>query len=69
VTWRCALAAQKAALPWAAHPACGQQGEGGDSAPLLCSGETPPGFLHPILEPSAQDRPGPVGAGSEEVTK
>jgi len=35
----------------------------------LCSGETPLGVLHPALEPSAQERPGPVGAGSEEATK
>jgi len=49
------------------HPQqCGQEGEGGDSAPLLHSGETPPGVLHPALEPSAQDRP--VGAGPEEAT-
>ena len=46
----------------------GQQGEGVDSAPLLCSGETPLGFLHPALEPSAQDRHGPVGVGPEEAT-
>ena len=41
----------------------GQQVEGGDSAPLLCSGETPPGVVCPALEPSAQAGQGPVGAG------
>ncbi|KAK4805526.1 hypothetical protein QYF61_004466 [Mycteria americana] len=44
----------------------GQQVEGGDSAPLLCSGETPPGVLHPVLEPSGQEGHGGVGAGPEE---
>jgi len=44
----------------------GQQGEEGNSAPLLRSGETPPGVLRPALEPSAKDRHGPVGAGPEE---
>jgi len=42
----------------------GQHTEGGDSAPLLHSDETPPG-----LEPSAQERHGPVGAGPEEGHK
>jgi len=48
---------------------CGQQDEGGDSAPLPRSGETPPRVLHPALEPTAQEGPGPVGAGPEEDTK
>jgi len=47
----------------------GQQVEGGDSAPLLCFGESPPGVLHPALEPSAQEGHGCVGAGPEEATK
>ncbi|PKU41064.1 hypothetical protein llap_8639 [Limosa lapponica baueri] len=45
---QCALAAQ-----WH-QKKCGQQVEGGDSAPLLCSGETPPGVLCPALESSTQ---------------
>jgi len=44
-----------------------QQVEGVDSAPLLCSGETPPGVLRPALEPSAQERHGPVGGGPEKA--
>ena len=48
---------------------CGQQGEEGDSAPLLRSGETPSGVLHPALDLSAQERHGRVGAGPEEGHK
>jgi len=47
----------------------GQQVEGGDSTPLLSSGETPPGVLRPALDTSAQERHGAVGAGPEEATK
>jgi len=47
----------------------GQQVKGGDSGPLLCSGDTPPRVLCPALEPSAQERHGDVGAGPEEATK
>ena len=42
---------------------CGQQVEGGDSAPLLHSGETTAGVLCLALEPSAQEGHGAVGEG------
>ena len=54
-------------MTWAASPVVWAQGEGGDSAPLPRSAETPPGALRPALEPSAQDRAGAVGAGPEEA--
>ena len=44
----------------------GHQVKGGDSAILLCSGVTPPGVLHPAVEPSAQEGHGPVGTGLEK---
>jgi len=47
----------------------GQQVKEGDSAPLLRSGESPPGVLCPALESSTQDRQGAAGAGPEEATK
>jgi len=43
--------------------------KGGDSVPLLRSGETPPGVLHPALEPSAQGRHCPAGVGPEKGHK
>jgi len=44
---------------------CGQQAEGGDSAPLLHSYEYPPGILNPALEPSTQEGFAPVGVVPE----
>ena len=43
----------------------GQQGKGGDPAPLLCAGETSPGVLHL----SVQQKCGPVGVHPEEGHK
>ena len=54
-------------ISWAASPAAWAQGEGGDSAPLPRSAETPLGVLRPALEPSAQGRAGAVAAGPEEA--
>ena len=50
---------------------CGHWGEGGDSAPLLCTGETSPGVLHPEVESSLEKRGRcrPVGAHPEEGHK
>ena len=44
-----------------------QQVKGEDCA--LRSSETPPGVLHPALEPSAQKGHGPAGAGPEKATE
>jgi len=48
---------------------CGQQVEGGDSATVLRSGETPPAVLRPALELLAQEGHGTIGAGPEEGHK
>jgi len=47
----------------------GQQVKGGHSAPLLRSGESPPGALSPALEPPAEEIHGAVGKGPEEAIK
>jgi len=64
----CACSLEGQPHPGLHHKQRGQQVEGGDSAPLLRSGETPPGVLRPALEPSAQEGHGAVGVGPEEAT-
>ena len=44
----------------------GQQGEGGDPAPLLCADEASHGVLRPNVESSTQERYRPVGTCPEE---
>ena len=53
-TTMCAHSPEGQAHPGLHQKQCGLQAKGGDSAPLLCSGETPAGFLHSALEPSTQ---------------
>jgi len=46
-----------------------KQGEGGDSASLLCAGEASAGALHPDVEPSVEEKCGPVGVHPKESHK
>ena len=65
----CARSPEVQLYPWLHQEKCGQQVKGGDSAPLLCYGETPPGVLRSALETSARERHGPVGAGPKTSHK
>jgi len=67
VTWLCVLAAQKANRILGCIKSSVASRSREVTLPL-CSGETPPGVLC-RLEPSAQERHGPVGAGAEEGHK
>jgi len=67
MTQRCELAAQKAnGILGCIQSSVASRSRERDSAPLLSSGESPPGVLHPALEPSAQERHGPIGVGPKE---
>lgn len=44
------------------------QTEGGDSVPPLCSSETAPGLLLPVLGSTAQEIYAPVGTGPQVET-
>ncbi|PKU34812.1 rna-directed dna polymerase from mobile element jockey-like [Limosa lapponica baueri] len=65
---QCVLAAQKAnhILGCIKRSVARSVVTGGDSAHLLCSGETLPGVLCPALESSTQEGHGPVGMGLAE---
>jgi len=65
----CAHSPESQPYPGLHQKKYGQQVEGGDSAPVIHSGETPPGVLRPALDPSAQERHGPVGAYPEKGHK
>jgi len=62
----CSCSSESQLYPGLHQGKLGQQIEGGDSAPLLHSRETPLGVLHPALEPPAQEGHRCVGAGPEE---
>ena len=63
------LQPRKPTVSWLLQEKCDEQVEGGDSSPLLCSSETPPGVLRPVLVSLAQEGHGVVGAGPEEGCK
>ena len=70
MTHQCALAAQKAnCILGCIQSSVASRAREGILPFLLCFSETPPGVLHPALEPSAQERHGPVGVGPEEGHK
>ena len=68
--WQCALTDQKANhIVGCIQSSVASRSRERDSAPLLSSGESPPGVLHPALEPSAQERHGPIGPDPEKGHK
>ena len=68
-TWATSVRSQprKPTISWATSKEAWPAGRGRGF--YLCSGETSPGVLCPALEPSAQERHGPVGLGPGEDHK
>jgi len=62
----CTCSPESQLYPGLRQEKCGQQVKGGDSVPLPCSHETPPGVLSPALEPPVEEGHGCVGEGPEE---
>ena len=65
----CARSTRRQLYPGLHQKQRGQQVKGGDSALLLCSGETPPVEMHPAPEPSVHERHGAVAVGLKEGNK
>ena len=63
------LQPRKPTISWLHKKKRGQQVKREDSAPLLHTGESPPGVLRPVLGSPVQDRCGPVRAGPEEKSQ
>ena len=56
----CARSPESQPCPGLHQEKYGQRVDGGDSAPLLCSGETRPGVLHPALDVAVEQQLLPV---------
>ena len=63
----CTCSPESQRCPGLHQEKCGQQVEGGDSPPLLCSCETPPAVLGRAVGPPTSEEHGPARVGPEEA--